>query len=236
MSDAAHTPVPQDSSSTIQKGFETRSGSTPRISSPSSFSFQQDRDEARTPPAISGYSGRLTQPALRRLNEVMDDDDARSVKTDITDVSVIAQAGTSAPGSPAFSADGDMDVEMDDDGDNAQEASDASQFWDQDHDSATIPDPPSVHIEPRTHPLSRGDSTEGGVPSFEDSEEEMDEDRADAELEAMDDRGDFSDDDAEGAKKPFMKRVKGRAKIVGGKVTGNSERVNEGEEILGKAS
>ncbi|KAF7362749.1 hypothetical protein MVEN_00624400 [Mycena venus] len=265
MSNAGNrTPDTHDATSQPELGIWA--GSTPRISTtsatPSEDRSAQSSEKAGDgmPQASRGYFGKLTQPALRRLNSALpdDDDETGSTTTDITEVSTKAQAGSvapSSPGSPTSSTEGEMDVDKDEDdiersagvgvGDDIQETPDAdsSPFLNQDHGSATKPPPPAINLAPRTHPLAGGEAEHGGVPLSEDKQAEMDDERADGELgpaynsaEAFKDEDSYSSDEAkeDGTGKRLMKRVKGGAKVVSGRIRGDRERVKEGQDMMGE--
>lgn len=202
---------------------------------------------------IHVFPGKLTQPALRRLNNIApdDDDDTRSTTsraTDITEFSTTAQAGSvapSSPGSPMPVEEMERSAGTDDTEHEENSDAEASPFWiEQEHGSAPKPAPPEINLAPRTHPLAGGEAEHGGVPLREDKQAEMDEERAEGALGPAYNDGvefkpgeedNYSSDEAKeelGTTKRLAKRVKGGAKVISGRMRSDPERVKEGQDMI----
>ncbi|KAF8214833.1 hypothetical protein K438DRAFT_1749907 [Mycena galopus ATCC 62051] len=251
MTDVTHTP---------QEELGIRTKSTPRSSSASATANSREDGDTQGHAKGGGsdpdYFQKLTKPALSRLkNAALDDhadDETRSTTTDTTEGSVAAQAGSAAPSLPRTPAESTEDeiersaaVGGNDAEENEKSAADASPFWNQDYSSATMPGPPKINLAARTHPLAGGSAEHGGVPLCEDAQAELDDERADgtrepAYNEAVEfkpgEEDSYSSDEAgeeEGRTKRLLKRMKGGAKVISGRIRGDSERVKEGQDIMG---
>jgi hypothetical protein len=123
---------------------------------------------------------------------------------------------------------------------------DASPFWNQEHDSAEMPSPPQINLAPRTHPLGGEGAAHGGVLLSEEVQAEMDEERAEgtrapayneAEEFVLDEEDDYSSDEAreDGKVKKLVKRVKGGAKVIGGRIKRDKESVEKGKDMISEA-
>ncbi|KAJ7800190.1 hypothetical protein B0H14DRAFT_2834543 [Mycena olivaceomarginata] len=253
-----------DTTLTPQNEREFQGASTPRLSNTTSAATSDDgpggaqsraKGGRASPLTSSGYFGKLTQPALRRLNNAApdDDDDARSTTsraTDITEFSTTAQAGSvapSSPGSPMPVEEMERSAGTDDTEHEESSDADASPFWiEQEHGSAPKPAPPEINLAPRTHPLAGGEAEHGGVPLREDKQAEMDEERAEGALgptynDAVafnpSEEDNYSPDEAKeelGTTKRLAKRVKGGAKVISGRMRNDPERVKEGQDMIGQ--
>ncbi|KAJ6592529.1 hypothetical protein B0H19DRAFT_1365001 [Mycena capillaripes] len=258
MPDAADGHESDDSAQTPQHDSEEQLGITPRISSASPASGREDGEGAQSTRAaesamqgIESTFANTRNPAFRRLNSLAaeDDDETASTTTDRTEFSTTAQAGSSvpsSPGSPATPTEDEIEKSAaaggeahDGHGGAEQSDADASPFWNQDHASAKKGEPPTLNLAPRTHPLAGEGAEHGGVPLCEDAQAEMDDERADgtrgpAYGGAVDEEDSYSSDEAmeDGKVKRLVKRVKGGAKVIGGRMRGDKEKVKEGQDMI----
>ncbi|KAJ7263595.1 hypothetical protein B0H12DRAFT_1217339 [Mycena haematopus] len=242
MVDVQYTPpTPQ-----VEAELGIRAGSEPHHSNPSPTTNQRESPEdaqrlAKSLGRPPSYFGKLTKPALQRLNGVAadeDDDETRSTTTDITELSNTAQAGSVTPSSPAESTEEEIEGSAGAGEEKANQSdADASPFWNQNHSSAEILGPPKVNLAPRTHPLAGQEAEHGGVLLCEDTQANMDDERATgARAPAYNDAVEFKpSDDSEdnyssdeqnegGVTKRLVRRVKGGAKAISGRIRSDPER------------
>ncbi|KAJ6493337.1 hypothetical protein C8R45DRAFT_989495 [Mycena sanguinolenta] len=239
MTSAPHTPDIHHTPATPDGELGIRAGSDPSTTQrvPPDSRSPQDTKRTGTP----SYFGKLTKPALQRLNGAAVDEDDETGST-ITELSNTAQAGSVAPSSPgspiAESTEDERERSdgVDEDKDSEMPDADASPFWNQNHDSAKMPEPPKINLTARTHPLAGGDAEHGNVPLCEDVQANMDDERAEGTLSpAYNDAVEFkpseedpySSDEAkeeESTTKRLANRVKERTKVISGQI----RRIKEG--------
>ncbi|KAJ7034206.1 hypothetical protein C8F04DRAFT_1102649 [Mycena alexandri] len=149
--------------------------------------------------------------------------------------------------------------ENDNSEDREKSDADASPFLHDDHSSAKKPSPPQINLAPRTHPLAGGEAEHGGFLLREERQAELDDERAQGTREpAYDDAPEFkpnfeedryssdeASDEANGGKMKKLKkritrrtitlivrRVKGEAKLLSGRIRRDEEKVEEGKRMI----
>ncbi|KAJ7214961.1 hypothetical protein GGX14DRAFT_542118 [Mycena pura] len=251
---------------------------TPRLAATAASDATQ---HPRTTEGITAsYFGRITDLArsAQRANarsgargrRGADDDETGSVMSDFTELSTKAQAGSLAP-TPPLSPESEPPIYLDpvdgqdherqggeaDPGIHAddlpdEDDSDLSRFIHVSHADATMPTPPKVCLDPRTHPLGRegaqAQTAYGGVPLSEEALAAMDAEDAAAAHDneewsvpaAAEDDDNMSDEprDWEGGESQASKiknRVKGGAKLISGRIRRDPERMQDGKELLAES-
>ncbi|KAJ7113778.1 hypothetical protein C8R44DRAFT_881366 [Mycena epipterygia] len=182
------------------------------------------------------------------------DDETASTTTDLTELSTAAQAGSLAPSeisSPTSSHDeleASSDIASPRDNDDAE--SNASPFMHDDYASARMPSPPQINLAARMQPLAGGEAEHGGVRLCEDEQAKLDDERAEGvRSPAYNDTGpsarftphtedEYSSDEAKedvepgGTTKKLVKRLKGEAKVISGRMKRDPDRVEKGKAMM----
>ncbi|KAJ7084626.1 hypothetical protein B0H15DRAFT_1023758 [Mycena belliarum] len=212
---------------------------------------------AATNPFVKPEPGHRSRSATTELEP---DDETASNHTDFTELSTTAQAGslapspTASPVSAAFSNIGlDKTSPATDDYGEESHPGQASRrpTADSDGEDRSAPSPPKLNLAPRTHPLGDGDAAHGGILLRESVQAQMDAERAQGVLSPgyegtgphaenmQNGEDDYSSDEGrdvqEGKAKGLVKRLKGEAKVISGKILRNPERVEEGKNLKGGA-
>ncbi|KAJ7099041.1 hypothetical protein C8R43DRAFT_1048684 [Mycena crocata] len=109
-----------------------------------------------------------------------------------------------------------------------------------------MPPPPQINLAARTHPLAGGEAEHRGVLLREEEQAKLDQERAEgARSPAYDDaepsdsikthsEDEYSSDEERETRKSkgLVKRLKGEAKVISGKIRRDEGRVHEGKEMM----
>ncbi|KAJ7734363.1 hypothetical protein DFH07DRAFT_844906 [Mycena maculata] len=252
MSHDSHIP---ESRETPAEERRAQPDQTPRISDTNtgvgSGAGYLAKASAYVPQSVTGYFGKSTDapPDTPGSAAAEPDDETSSTTTDLTELSTKAQAGSlapSRPGSPISTVSADDPTE-ENHGEDV-DAENARPWIEDDYATTTMPPEPKIHLEPRMYPLAVDSATHGGILLCEDTQAQMDIERAGGilspahegtEVLASNDEDDYSSDDgkedAQGGKvKRLARRVKGGAKVVSGKIRRDPERVEQGKDMMGE--